>query len=101
MKRILLFTFFALFLLLLSASAASAFGMKDVIRMHQDWPERSGPTVFLVGIAPRRLFGPLPESDRRKLFAQFDHLNENGQRYFTRALIPALLRVYESSDRVP
>lgn len=36
MKRILLFTFFALFLLLLSASAASAFGMKDVIRMHQD-----------------------------------------------------------------
>ncbi len=72
-----------------------------VIRMHQDWPERSGPTVFFVGIAPRHLFGPLPEPDRRRLFAQFDHLNENGQRHFTRALIPALLKVHDSNQPSP
>ena len=36
MKRILLPVLFALALFLISASAASAFGLKDVVRMHED-----------------------------------------------------------------
>jgi hypothetical protein len=52
----------------------------------------------LVGVAPARLFRDLTEREIERFYYN-DHLNENGARRFTRAVMPALLRLYD--DHTP
>jgi hypothetical protein len=54
------------------------------------------PEVAIAGIPPATLFNGLTDDEIRKLYSDSVHLNENGQRYFTTIMTPALLKLYES-----
>lgn len=51
----------------------------------------------LLGIPPAKLFGGLTDAELHKIYADPVHFNENGQKYFTRLITPALLQLYETS----
>jgi hypothetical protein len=53
--------------------------------------------VELLGIPPKKLFSGLSDEQVLKLYADPMHLNQNGQRYFTRLITPTLLQLYENS----
>lgn len=56
------------------------------------WPSEHG-VGHLVGVAPARLFRGLPDADIQNFYYN-EHLNANGARRFTRAILPALLTLY-------
>jgi len=51
--------------------------------------------VPLVGIPPRELFRGLSEEEIKLLYVDM-HFNANGAKYFTKAVSPALLKLYEN-----
>jgi hypothetical protein len=51
--------------------------------------------VCLMGIPGRQLFAGLTEAEINKLFCDSVHLNENGQKYFTPLITPALIQFHE------
>jgi hypothetical protein len=57
------------------------------------WPELLGGNVAVVGIPSSRLFAGMP-AEREHLYFEDEHLNFNGMRYFTRAITPALVKIY-------
>ncbi len=62
------------------------------------WPEALGAPVDIVGIPPAKLFGAMPSDDVRKLFYEKKHLNQNGQKFFTPLITPALINLYADSS---
>jgi hypothetical protein len=56
------------------------------------WPAELG-VGHLVGIAPTRLFRGLTDDEIRHFYYN-EHLNANGARRFTRAILPALLSLH-------
>jgi hypothetical protein len=56
------------------------------------------PDVAFVGIPPATLFRGLTDDEVRNLYSDSVHLNENGQRFFTTAMMPTLLKLYESHN---
>ena len=53
--------------------------------------------VAIVGIPPATFFKGLADDDIRKLYSDSVHLNQNGQNYFTRLMMPALLKLYDGT----
>jgi len=61
------------------------------------WPAVFGNDLKQMGIPPFKSFNGLAESEISKLYGEANHFNLNGQKYFTRLITPALLRLYENS----
>jgi hypothetical protein len=61
------------------------------------WPDALPADVTMMGIPPATLFRGLTDDQVRKLYSDPIHLNQNGEKYFTRVVTPALLKVYEST----
>lgn len=60
-------------------------------------PETMGGGVFFVGVPSARLFRNIP--DREFLdYYQDEHMNLNGSELFTKAIIPALIKIYEQQS---
>ena len=66
------------------------------IQNREFWPEMMGSDVTMLGIPPAKLFPGMAPDAIDKLFFNKDHLNKNGQEYFTRLVTPALLKAYET-----
>lgn len=60
----------------------------------EGWPERLAGNIRLLGIPPESFLRGISREDSDKLFYNQWHLNQNGQEYFTRAITPALLKLY-------
>ena len=60
------------------------------------WPDFFGMDVRVVGIPPERLFAGLSDREIERLYCDDLHFNENGQRYFTWVVIPALFGLYHT-----
>lgn len=67
----------------------------SVIEEGAFWPDTFQGDVTMVGIPGATLFAGLSEAEVRKLYFDFQHFNENGQKYFTTLITPSLLQVYE------
>lgn len=59
------------------------------------WPEVFGVPAELVGAPEAQLFAGLSDDQFKKLWADFQHLNANGQEYFTQIVTPALIELYD------
>lgn len=62
------------------------------------WPDALRANVTMIGIPPATLFQGLTDDEIRLLYSDPVHLNENGQKYFTKLMMPALLKLYESQN---
>jgi hypothetical protein len=56
-----------------------------------------GDGVFFVGVPSARLFRNVPDSEFFDYY-QDEHMNLNGSELFTRAIIPALVKIYEQQS---
>jgi hypothetical protein len=63
------------------------------------WPGLLGGDVSLVGIPPATLFEGMTDAEVLKLFCDSNHLNRNGQEYFTPIVTPSLLQIYDSEAK--
>jgi len=61
------------------------------------WPSVFQTEVFVVGIPPLKLFEGVSDEDVWKLYWDFQHFNENGQKFFTPRISPQLTELYERS----
>jgi hypothetical protein len=69
--------------------------MRDpTIREREFWPDVLHADVIMMGIPPARLFARLTDDEVRMLYYNPDHLNKNGQEYFTSIITPRLLEIY-------
>ncbi len=59
------------------------------------WPDRFGSHLIMMGIAPSHLFKGISQDDVPRFFYNFEHLNQNGQEFFTRVMAPSLAKLYE------
>ena len=66
---------------------------------NQFWPETFPTNVTLLGIPPVKLFGTLTKAQIARLFSSSDHLNKNGQAYFTPLITPKLLQIYDTQTQ--
>jgi hypothetical protein len=66
-----------------------------VMQQRADWPAVFGNGFELLGIPPAKLFSGLTDGEILKLYADPVHFNQNGQRYFTTLVTPALFQIYE------
>jgi hypothetical protein len=62
------------------------------------WPAVLRTDVAMMGIPTGRLFAGLSEGEIKRLFANGRHLNQNGLKYFTPLIVPALFQLYESKS---
>jgi hypothetical protein len=53
--------------------------------------------VTLLGIPPMKMFDGISDAELQNLYVTPQHLNENGQKYFTHLITPTLLNFYENS----
>ena len=65
-----------------------------VIQDSAVWPETLGHEVQMLGFTPQTLFRGLKSNEVERLFSDPQHLNRNGQDYFTRLITPKLLEAY-------
>jgi hypothetical protein len=63
----------------------------------KDWSKVFGREIPLIGVQPSVLFQGLSDEEIEKLFYDDDHLNANGNEFFTRAIMPAILEIYEKN----
>ena len=63
------------------------------------WPDFLGGELAMMGVPPARFFAGTPEDSYPGLFWNFDHLNVDGQEYFTKLITPDLLRIYEDQTK--
>lgn len=62
----------------------------------QDW-SKFDREIAMVGIPPAVLFAGLSEEDIKKLYYDKNHFNTNGNEFFTRTILPAILEVYQKN----
>jgi hypothetical protein len=62
----------------------------------QDWARRLGSDVPLIGVPPATLFEGLSPDEVEKLHCDIYHFNKNGNEFFTRTVLPAILHVYDT-----
>ena len=60
------------------------------------WPEFLQADVAMVGIPSKKLFAGLSDEQVRMLYADDLHFNQNGAKYFTPLVVPALFQLYEN-----
>jgi len=65
-----------------------------VINEREFWPDALHADISMVGVPAATLFDGLSDDDARKLFTSFEHLNKNGQEFYTWLITPALLKLY-------
>lgn len=70
-----------------------------VIQEREFWPDALCTDVTMIGIPCATLFAGITDEDIHKLYADPDHLNKNGQEYFTPIITPALLQIYDSKTK--
>ena len=58
------------------------------------WPDLFGVKAELIGASEDQLFAGMTDEQIKKLFGDFQHLNANGEVYFTKAITPALIELY-------
>lgn len=68
----------------------------SVITEIWNWPEVLKRPVNIVGVPPDKFFADLDLNDAKKLFYETNHLNQNGQTFFTKLITPTLLKLYDS-----
>ena len=66
-----------------------------VIPENACWPDVFHTRMELVGIPAAKLYAGMSREDILKLYLDFQHFNQNGQKYFTPIITPALLKLYE------
>ena len=62
----------------------------------EDWSRRFGMQIPLIGIPPAELYAGLTEAEITKLHFDPEHMNANGNKYYTRAILPAIMEVFQS-----
>jgi len=70
-----------------------------VIPENADWPELFPPDLTLAGVPANRLFAGLSREQCLKLYCDFWHFNQNGQKYFTAVMTPTLVQLYEKQNQ--
>ena len=68
----------------------------SVIHEPEFRPEDLRGDVAMVGIPPAKFFQGMSIEDIRMLYYNDEHLNKNGQKYFTPLVTPALLQLYDA-----
>ncbi|MCE9608902.1 MAG: hypothetical protein K8R23_01615 [Chthoniobacter sp.] len=68
----------------------------SVIEEREFWPDALHADLMMAGIPPARFFQGMTAEDARKLFFISNHLNQNGQKYFTPLITPTLLELYDA-----
>jgi hypothetical protein len=63
------------------------------------WPDIFGDNISMVGIPPAKLYAGLSDDDILKLYWEYRHFNENGQKYFTTVVTPTLVDLYEKKTK--
>jgi hypothetical protein len=63
------------------------------------WPKALNTDVTMIGIPPATLFKGLTDDEIQKLYSDPVHLNENGEDYFSKLMVPNLLKIYESQPK--
>ncbi len=71
---------------------------KETVLETQNWSENYKPETPMIGIPPGKLFEGLSEDGIEKLYCDDDHFNVNGTEYFTKAILPGILKVYEKAE---
>jgi hypothetical protein len=61
----------------------------------EDWSKRFGTGIPLVGVPPSVLFSGLDDTEIDKLFFDPAHFNANGNEFFTLAITPAIMEIYD------
>ena len=64
------------------------------IRERQDWSRKFSADIPLIGIPPAVLFKGLSDEEIDKLYFDPAHFNANGNEFFTRAILPAIVEEY-------
>ena len=67
---------------------------RDKVVELENWQERFGTDIPLMGIPPTTLFAGLSEKEVEKLHSDHEHFNLNGCELYTDAILPAILEVY-------
>ncbi|HEX6127005.1 MAG TPA: hypothetical protein VFZ23_16650 [Pyrinomonadaceae bacterium] len=62
----------------------------------ENWQERFGADIPLMGISPTTLFAGLSDKEVEKLHSDHEHFNLNGCEFYTDAILPAILEVYSN-----
>jgi hypothetical protein len=68
----------------------------EILNVRYHWPTVFDSEVEVFGVPPKRFFSGMSEEEARKLYYDGVHLNENGQKYFTPIITPALIDIYLS-----
>jgi hypothetical protein len=69
---------------------------QEWIAERECWPDLLGTNVTLMGVLPAGFSAGFTPAQKKQVFCNDFHLNENGQDYFTRILTPALADIYET-----
>jgi hypothetical protein len=72
---------------------------QERITERECWPDIIGTNVTLMGVVPSRFCAGVTPAQKRQIFCNDFHLNQNGQDHFTRMITPALIDIYESETR--
>jgi lysophospholipase L1-like esterase len=67
-----------------------------VITESRNWSDLLQTKVCMMGIPGTQLFSGLTEREMEQMYSDPFHFNENGQKYFTPLITPALIKFYES-----
>ena len=70
-----------------------------VIPENADWPALFQNRLTMVGIPAATLYAGQSRDEVTQLYWDFQHLNQNGQVYFTRVITPRLLQLYEAQSK--
>jgi hypothetical protein len=71
----------------------------SVIEERTFWPDFFGAHMAMIGVPPTKLFEGMSEENILKLFYNQEHLNQNGQEYFTSIITPSLVQIYEDQTK--
>jgi hypothetical protein len=67
----------------------------SVMRERLHWPDLFGPDTRMVGIPSARLFHGFSDEEFYRFYAD-QHLNQNGRKYYTATVLPAILNLYDA-----
>jgi hypothetical protein len=61
----------------------------------RNWSEDFGTEIPIIGVPPAALFSGLSEKDIELMFYDEMHFNTNGNEFYTKTILPAVLEIYE------
>ena len=64
----------------------------------KDWSKHFGKPIPIVGVPPTVLFAGLSDKEIESLYYDEIHFNANGNEFFTRTILPAILEIYEKNE---